>query len=105
MRHNKIMSNDKQIEYAEDFESKKREREIQLLINVIEPDPEYQPFYISDEATFFDVTVQDESLTKSRLEFYLKGELPAPLLTPLWKFVDLIKKRYPEWPEEWPVEN
>ena len=99
------MSNYQKLEDAESIETKRREREIQLLINVIEPDPEYQPFFISDLATFLDVTAQSEETTISRLEFYLKGEIPAPLKTPIWKFVDILKAKFPIWPEEWPVEN
>lgn len=98
------MSNNK-IESCDTYETQKREREIQLLINIIEPDPEYQPTFISDEATFLDITAQNDKITKSRLEFYFKGELPAPLHTPLWKFVDLIKTHFSGWPEEWPIEN
>lgn len=92
-------------EDADSHETEKRKREVQLLINVIEPDPEYQPIFISDLASFYDVTAQDDNITRSRLEFYLKGELPWSLGTPIWRFVDLIKARYPGWPEEWPAEN
>jgi len=95
----------KKIELCESGETLKREREIQLLINIIEPDPEYQPDFISDKATFLDVTAQDDNITISRLEYYFKSEIPAPLMMPLWKYVDFIKKKYPRWPEEWPLEN
>ena len=90
---------------ADSHETERREREVQLLINVIEPDPEYQPIFISDLATFYDVTGQDENVIQSRLEFYLKGNLPASLHTPIWQFVDMIKAQHPGWPEEWPTEN
>ena len=96
---------DIKIENCDAYETQKREREIQLLINVIEPDPEYQPIFISDEATFLDVTGKKKELIESRLEFYLKSELPASLNTPLWKFVDILKIKYSGWPEEWPLEN
>ena len=95
----------KKIENAESIETEKREREVQLIVNIVEPDPEYQPIFISDEATFLDITGQHEAETMSRLMFYFKGELPAPLKTPIWQFIDIVKMRYPGWPDEWPPEN
>ena len=47
-----IMS--KKIKFAETTEIAKRDREVHLILNVVEPDPDYQPVFISDEATFFD---------------------------------------------------
>ena len=44
-----------------------RKREIQLLINIVEPDPEYQPSFISDEATFLDITAMDSLEIESKL--------------------------------------
>ena len=95
----------KKLELAKSTETEKRKREIQLIINVIEPDPEYQPLFISDEANLFDLTLYDKSELEEKLRFYFKGNLPAPIETPLWKYVDLIKQRYPEWPNNWPPEN
>jgi len=42
------------IEIAPNSETQRRAREIQLLLNVVEPDPEYQPFLLTDEASLFD---------------------------------------------------
>jgi hypothetical protein len=38
-----------EIEAAESDEIEKREREVQLIKNIVEPDPEYQALFISDE--------------------------------------------------------
>ncbi|MEJ2407224.1 MAG: hypothetical protein P8171_23660 [Candidatus Thiodiazotropha sp.] len=94
-----------EIEVAESEETGKREREVQLLMNVVEPDPEYQAFFISDEACFYDISGQDEKEIEERLRFYFKGELPAPLKTPIWQFVEIVKQHYPGWPDEWPPEH
>lgn len=95
----------KTIEFAETIETEKFSREIQLLINVVEPDPGYQPFFVSDDACFFDITGATEQEIEAKLRFYFKGELPAALKTPLWRFAEIVKSQYPEWPENWPPEH
>jgi hypothetical protein len=87
---------------AESKETEKRKREVQLIMNVVEPDPEYQAMFISDEACFYDISGQDEKDIEERLRFYFKGDLPAPLSTPVWQFIEIVKQRYPGWPDEWP---
>ena len=94
-----------EFELGETSEVDKRPREIQLLINVVEPDPEYQPSFLSDSATFYDITAQMPEEIEEKLRFYFKGDLPAKLLTPLWQYVDIIKQRYVGWPDEWPPEH
>ena len=91
------MAND--LELAETSETELRQREIQLLINVVEPDPEYQPMFVSDEATFLDVCGSDIDEINERLCFYFKAQLSADIKQPLWKFVDAAKKQFPGWPE------
>ena len=44
----------KPFEIAPDTEIQRWAREVQFLLNVIEPDPEYQPFVLTDEASLFD---------------------------------------------------
>ena len=95
----------KKIEFAESVEIEKRSREVQLIINVVEPDPEYQATFISDEASFFDISGQDEAEIESRLRFYFKGELPASLRTPIWQFIEIVKTQYSGWPEDWPPDH
>ena len=95
----------KQIKIAESEEIEKRKREVQLIMNVIEPDPEYQSFFISDKSIIYDLSGQDEKEIEERLKFYFKGELPAPLSTPVWQFIEIVKQRYPGWPDEWPPKH
>lgn len=93
------------IEPCPTYEIDQRKREIQLLINIVQPDPEYQPTFISDAASFLDISGLSNIEVESKLEFYFKGELPAPLNTLLWVFVDMVKSKYPSWPEDWPPNN
>ena len=95
----------KKFEPADTNETDKREREVQLLVNLIEPDPEYQPYFISDLASLYDITAQMPEEMEAKIRFYFKGDLPASLTTPIWQFVDLVKQRYPGWPDEWPPEH
>lgn len=88
------------VEYGDSIEVAKRSREVQLLQNVIEPDPEYQALFISDEATFFDICSHSEEELEAVLKDYFKGDLPASLGVPLWQFVDKVKSAYPGWPDE-----
>ncbi len=46
-----------------------------------------------------------EAEIEDRLKFYFKGELPAPLSTSIWQFIEIVKQRYPGWPDEWPPEH
>jgi hypothetical protein len=87
-------------EIASTVETERRSREIQLLINVVEPDPEYQPILITDEATFFDAIGVDSDVIKRRLDFYFGRKLGISLHLPLWKFVDQAKDFMPGWPDD-----
>ncbi len=60
----------KRFEIAPDTEVQRRAREVQLLLNVIEPDPEYQPFVLTDEASVFDAVGHEEDEIRRRLELY-----------------------------------
>ena len=93
------------IEVAESEEIESREREVQLIKNIVEPDPEYQPFFLSDESCFLDISGKSTQEIEDRLRFYFKGELPAPLNTPIWQFIEVVKRRYPGWPDDWPPEH
>jgi len=90
----------KGIEIAPDTQVKKREREIQLLINIQEPDPEYQPFIFTDEATVFEVNLDDEKEILKKYSNYFNEEFTISLHMPLWQVVDAIKNKYQGWPEE-----
>jgi glutathione S-transferase len=97
-----MTDHERKIESASTVETERRRREIQLLLNVIEPDPEYQAFFVSDEASACDVSGAPPELVRARLEFYLRKPLPVPQSAPLWKLVDAIKALHPGWPEDGP---
>jgi DNA polymerase IIIc chi subunit len=89
----------KKFEIAGDEEVKKRRREIQLLMNIQEPDPEYQPFLFTDEAFVFDVNGDSEEEIREKYSFYFKENFSLSFNMPLWKLVDEIKIKYPGWPD------
>lgn len=84
----------------------KRAREVQLLLNIISPDPEYQPFLMADEATARDVALGISATIQARLEFYFGTSLPSSVIyEPLWKLCDTLKAQFPYWPDEWPANS
>jgi hypothetical protein len=64
------------IELAPSIETEARRREVQLIINVVEPDPEYQPFILTDEATLLDAVATEPREVTSRLNAYFGADLP-----------------------------
>jgi hypothetical protein len=90
----------KQFQVAPRAETERRHREIQLLLNVVEPDPEFQPFLLTDEASLVDAVGADAEVIQRRLDCYFGASLGIPLQTPLWRFVDEIKARRPGWPAD-----
>lgn len=100
------MKRPKKIEIAPHTETERRAREVQILVNIIEPDPEYQPFLLTDEASPFEVSAAAPELIQSRLEFYFRRPVPVALSTPLWQLVDALKSAFPGWPDDWsPTDN
>lgn len=95
----------KDVEMAPVVETELRAREVQLLVNVIEPDPDLQAFLITDEASSLDVSSHSSEIVRSRLEAYLKRPLPVSLTTPLWILVDAIRREMPGWPDTGPSPN
>jgi hypothetical protein len=89
------------VEIADDTETKARAREVQVLLNIVEPDPEYQPFILTDEAYLFDAVATDEDEMLRRLALYFRGDFSFSLRQPVWKLVDEIKSVYPNWPDDW----
>ena len=90
------------IEFADDTETKRRSREIQVLVNILEPDPVLQPYFLSDEASIGEISMDSGELIIRRLESYFGQPLKLSLDLPLWKLVDQIKQFYPGWPDSWP---
>jgi hypothetical protein len=84
-------------------EGRKRAREMQLLINVIAPDPRNQPYYLADDATLLSVRDQQTHIIHRRLEGYFGSPLLYKLFVnkPIWQLVDELKILYPGWPDAW----
>ncbi|MGH7786553.1 MAG: hypothetical protein ACRERC_06775 [Candidatus Binatia bacterium] len=91
----------RKFEIAPSTETERRAREVQLLLNVVEPDPEYQPFILTDEACLLDAVAADDDTIRARLRAYFRGEFQLDLKEPIWKLVDRIKRLHPDWPDEW----
>jgi len=89
----------KKFEIANDTETKTRAQKIQILLKIIEPDPEYQPFVLTDEACLFDAVATDEDEMLRRLALHFRGDFSFSLRQPVWKLVDEIKSVYPNWPD------
>ena len=73
---------------------------MQLLINIAEPDPEYQPFIITDEASLLDAVATDKAELESRFAAYFGASLGLDLRAPIWRVVDAIKRLRPGWPDD-----
>ncbi|HEY1308033.1 MAG TPA: hypothetical protein VGF24_30985 [Vicinamibacterales bacterium] len=91
---------DKKLELAASVETESRKREVQLLINIVEPDPEYQPFILTDEASLLDAVATAPDAMLRRLVAYFGTELDLDLRLPVWRLVDRIKQLCPEWPDD-----
>jgi hypothetical protein len=92
---------DSQFRVSLDEKGKERAREIQLIINLLAPDPVCQPYYLADEAMVFDIYNQSERIILSRLEGYFGKTFNIDIRQPLWSFVDKVKLAYPGWPDNW----
>ena len=90
-----------QIRVSLDEKGRARAREIQLIINLFIPDPVFQPYYLADEATVFDIYNQGRRIIVSRLEGYFGKTFNVEIRQPLWSFVDSVKQAYPGWPHYW----
>lgn len=95
----------RRIEVAPTVETELRAREVQLLLNIIEPDPDLQAFLVTDEASALDVSSHSAEVVRARLETYLRRPLPMSLRTPLWILVDAIRRELPGWPDVGPLPN
>lgn len=95
------MKRPKKLKIASRTETERRARDVQILVNIIEPDPEFQPSLLTDEASPFDISAAASELIQSRLEFYFRRPMPVPLSTPLWQLVDALRSAFPRWPDDW----
>ncbi|MFA5835227.1 MAG: hypothetical protein WDA22_17240 [Bacteroidota bacterium] len=78
--------------YEDQTETLKRKRELDILINVIEPDSQYQPYFVSDKATVYDVFGYSEQELRNSLETHFKMKLDISLDLPIWKLIDVLKQ-------------
>jgi len=91
---------ERKIEVAPSVETESRRREVQLLINIAEPDPQYQPFIVTDEASLIDAVGPEPADISRRLDAYFGASLGLDLRTPIWRLVDAIKRLRPGWPDD-----
>jgi len=88
------------VQPAPSTETVARGREVQLLINIAEPDPELQPFALTDEASLLDAVPTSADDMHRRFDAYFKADLELDLGLPLWRLVDKIKRLRPGWPDD-----
>jgi hypothetical protein len=91
---------ERKIEVAPSVETESRRREVQLLINIAEPDPQYQPFIVTDEASLLDSVAPEPTEISRRFDAYFGASLGLDLRTPIWRLVDAIKRLRPGWPDD-----
>ncbi|VAW77436.1 hypothetical protein MNBD_GAMMA12-1452 [hydrothermal vent metagenome] len=89
---------DTQYDFYPDGKTHMYRREIQLLINVQQPDPEFQPILITDQSVIFDVVTSNETVIRKRFANYFEQPFHFNLLQPLWKLVEDIQRTQPDWP-------
>ena len=90
----------RKLELAPSTETDARHREVQLLINIAEPDPEYQPAILTDEASILDAVATPYEEIVRRLGAYFRADLGLDLRLPLWRLVDVIRRLRPAWPDD-----
>jgi hypothetical protein len=87
------------VELAPSTETVARAREIQLLINIAEPDPELQPEVLTDDASLLDAVSTTPTEIARRFDAYFRADLELDFTVPLWRLVDQIRRLRPGWPD------
>ena len=85
------------MDFAPGAETEKRSRAVTALLNVLEPDPEYQPAFISDEASVLDCLAEEEEELRNRLERYFGAAVTHDLRQPVWRLADQLQVSFPDW--------
>ena len=85
---------------GETAETQRRAREVQLLVNIAQPDPKYRPLFLSDEATLYDAVGTDPVEIDRRFDAYFGERLAVSLAQPVYRLVDAIKAIRPDWPDD-----
>lgn len=88
------------LELAASTETVARGREVQLLINIAEPDPEYQPSVLTDDASMLDAVPTHPTEIARRFDAYFRADLGLDLALPLWRLVDTVRRLRPGWPDD-----
>jgi glutathione S-transferase len=89
---------DRDFELASDTETRTRAREVGRLIELIEPNPQYRPWFVSDRASLLDCLGADEAEMLAALRREFGPGFALSLRQPVWRLVDEIRSRYPGWP-------
>jgi len=95
-----MTSSQQKLELESSTETIARGREVQLLINIAEPDPEYQPGVLTDDASLLDAVPTEPREIARRLDAYFRADLNLDLALPLWRLVDVIRRLRPGWPDD-----
>ena len=96
--HESYFKTESQLKLTSKYKSHLYRREIQLLINILQPDPEFQPLQITDNLRVFDVVTANEKIIRERFENHFEQPFTFELKQPLWKLVEDIRLRMPDWP-------
>lgn len=78
----------------------KLSREIRILLNLVEPDPEFQPSFVGNRASLFDAVGASEQEMRSVLEAYFGEPFTEDLALPVVQLVLHLKQRYAGWPQD-----
>lgn len=95
-----MTSTPRNVQLVQSTETVARGREVQLIINIAEPDPEFQPGGLTDEASLLDAVPTAPIEIARRLDAYFRADLELDLALPIWRLVDAIKRLRPGWPDD-----
>ncbi|TNC80855.1 MAG: hypothetical protein C9356_12075 [Oleiphilus sp.] len=87
------------------MESSQRQREINILVNVIQPDPFLQPAFIADSTTLLDLTQFSVDRVCYLIVNYLREPVHLDLSQPIWQVVDNLKRQFPGWPDRTAIDH
>jgi len=89
---------DSDLKRQANYKTRLYRREIQLLINIQQPDPEYQPILVTDKSVIFDIVTTTVKVVRQRFTEYFEQPFTYNLNQPLWKLVEDIRLSQPDWP-------
>lgn len=90
---------EKRLEFASDLETRARWAAVVRLLEIVEPDADYRPWFISDEASLFDCTGYEEHEILAALRQEFGAGFLVQIGQPIWKVVDDIRRSFPAWPD------